>query len=213
MWYKADNQPIDSRYGESTWLTDFIQPRNPDIQLLSKKLTAGLDTSSKKVAALWSYVSQYPYVETVKTIRIAGDGQITQDDTWLYPAETLRVKKSNCANRSFLLASLVKNILPNPGDVYCVMGKIKLDGIGAHAWVRTNVDGVPFILETTQPDINRALIPVAKATAYQEALAFDEKEVYTVGENVSPAMVLNSRFGVCALEFLKDYICERCLSL
>ncbi len=119
----------------------------------------------------------------------------------------------NCANKSFVLTSLLKNYFSAPGQVYCAVGNISLDGIGSHAWVELNNNGIPYILETTQPNISRALIPKYLASAYKGMVYFDQENVYTTDEKVSVAKVLSSHFGVCAIPFLETYLCERCLSL
>lgn len=206
----ADNQPIISRpLGNAVWITSFITPNNPDVRLKYEELTEGLYSTEERITALWRYVANFHYNETVNSVTKAGRSTFRQPDTWFYPSETMQLDVSNCANRSFLLASLIKNEIP---DVYCSMGRLRLDGIGGHAWVKITMDGEDYILETTQPNIARAILPVSKVTAYEELLAFNDREVLTYS-NESVELILNSRFGLCALDFLRDYLCERCLEL
>ncbi len=213
MLIKVDNQPIDSRFGEAVWLTDFITPDNPEVVLKYRELTKGLYRTEDIVAALWHYVAIFPYRPTIAARLKAGGKSFYQDDTWFYPAETIKIETSNCANRAFLLASLMKNHLSNPGDVYVVVGNISLDGIGAHAWVQVNIGGRPYILETTQPNLPHVLIPVSSSGVYLPAVYFDENSVYTVNKVVDVAEELNARFGLCAVHFLHNYLCDKCLSL
>lgn len=210
---KADNQPIDTRFGDAAWITDFITPRNPDVILKYQELSQGLTDPSDIAISLWHYISHQPYVPLVAARLQAGGKTFRQKDTWFYPAESLQLGIGNCANKTFVLASMLKNQFRSPGEVYAVVGNIKLDGIGSHAWVEINRGGRSYIMETTQPNINSALIPTDLADAYVPKVYFDEKNVYTTGENVDVKQVFEAHFGVCALPFLKDYLCERCLSL
>ena len=213
MLVKADNQPIDSRFGEAVWITDYITPCNPDVMLKYQELTKGLYRTEDIATALWEYVANFPYKETIAARLVAGGKSFYQPDTWFYPAETIKIKKSNCANRAFLLASLLKNHLPDPGDVYAVVGNVSLDGIGAHAWVQVNLKDRSYIIETTQPDLPSVFIPAYSSGIYLPAVYFDESSVYTVSKIVRVAEVFNARFGLCAVHFLHNYLCDKCLSL
>ena len=205
-----DNQAIDSRFGEAVWITDFITPNNPDVRLLHQRLTYGLDTVEARVAALWRYTANIPYRHSVSSKLIIGGKSFSQKDTWLFPAETIISPVANCANKSFLLTSLVRNEL-GPEDVRCALGHVRIDGIGAHAWVEADM-GQKYILETTQPDIREALIPAGRAEAYEKELEFSDRGVYAVSERPA-AKILNEQFGFCAIPFLRDYICVHCQGL
>lgn len=206
----ADPQPIIATpLGDAVWLTSFITPRNPDIRLKYLELTRSLVSTEDRIIALWQYVANLPYKETISSRFSVNGKTVGQSDVWLYPSQIMKVRVSNCANRSFLLASLLKNELSSPGEVYCVFGNLRIDNVGAHAWCLLGDN----ILETTQPNLEKAFIPVSAATAYQGVLAFDETRVYTLSESVNIEAVLNSRFGICAIPFLGDYLCERCMAL
>ena len=210
----ADNQPIAARWGEDAiWITDLITPKNPSVQLAYRELTKGITSQEARINALWYYVSHMPYKEAIATSFSAGGKTFKQKDTWLFPAETMIVRVSNCANRSFLLASLLKNEFEALGQVYCSIGQITLDGIGNHAWISLDIPGGPYIIETTQPNLDRAVISMNKATAYSPYLHFDESYVWTSIPNLNPRDFLENRFGVCAVPFLKDYLCQHCLEL
>lgn len=209
----ADDQPIVSRpLGDAIWITSLITPDNPDVQLKYDELAGDLNSTEDIATALWRYVSSFRYNELIASAIIAGGVSSRERDTWFYPSEAMRMKISNCANRSFLMASLLKND-PYSTNTMCVMGTIKLDGIGGHAWVTTNINGRDYIIETTQPNLSRALIPVDMADAYQPMVAFDDKNVYAFESVENIQALLNERFGLCAVDFLHEYLCDRCLGL
>jgi len=213
MLVKADNQPINARAaGDANWITDYITPRNPDVMLKYQLLSKGLYRSEDIITAIWRYVASFPYKETISSKLITGGKTFIQKDTWFYPAETLKIQTSNCANRAFLLASLLKNHLTEPGDVYVVVGNITIDGIGAHAWVQVRVNDRPYFLEATQLNLPNAFIPTSQS-AYNPIVYLDENSVYTVSTTIDIAEVLSARFGVCAIPFLRNYLCDKCLSL
>lgn len=214
MLQKADNQPVVARpLGDAIWVTDLITPNNPDVVLKYRELTSGLYSTKSRITALWRYVANLPYRQTIRA-RVHVDGKsLNQRDSWLFPSETIRVRTSNCANRAFLLTSLLKNEMPRDGEVYAAMGYINLDGIGAHAWCSVNISGESYILETTQPRLESAFIPVSEANAYDGVIAFDKNNVYTIREGADIAEMLNAQFGLCSIKFLEQYLCERCLGL
>lgn len=213
MLVKTDNQPITSRFGEAVWITDFITPENPDVVLKYQELTEGLFLPFDRVIALWDYVALLPYKPEIRA-RLTVEGRSrSQKDAWLYPAEVIRFEKLNCVNRSFLLTSLLKNEFPSENGVYCVMGFVNIDGIGGHAWVQFPYQGQDYVLETTQPNITKALIPLSRLKAYESKVYISDENVYTVDAATDAAEVLNARFGVCAVEFLREYLCDRCLGL
>jgi hypothetical protein len=208
----ADNQPIDARFGDSVWLTSYITPDNPDIRLKYLEITDGLLYSRDRIEALWRYVAEFKYRPVISSSLSTPGKRLRQDDTWFFPAEAMLLENLNCANRSFLLASLLKNELPVRGQVYCVFGEITHDGIGNHAWVQAQIEGRPYILEATITDKVTAIIPTSELNIYRGEIYFDEETVY-VTEGVDAADVINASFGVCAIPFLKNYLCEKCLAL
>ncbi len=213
MLVKVDNQPINARHGDSYWLTDFVMPANPDIRLKWQELSQGVSSPVQAVTRLWQYVANLPYRETVPSRTTAGSLNNQQSDTWFFPPETMRVRVSNCANKSFLLASLLKNLYPSAGYVYVVLGRYAGEGIGGHAWVQAKVGGKDYFIETTQPRLPAALIAPEKASNYQAQLFFDEHGVYLGNKFLSARDILNQRFGLCAQPFLEKYLCQHCLAL
>jgi hypothetical protein len=125
----------------------------------------------------------------------------------------MKVRQSNCANKSFLMASLLKNLLPNEGEVFVVLGRYEAEDIGGHAWVQVQLYGQTYFIETTQPRLPSPLITPEKATKYKAQLYFDQHAVYLGGRSLSSVEVLNQRFGLCAQPYLEKYLCEHCLAL
>lgn len=208
----ADDQAIASRFGESVWLTEFVTPDNPDVLLKFQELTQSISDSWDRVMSCWKYVSRIPYRKTVRARMVVEGNGVGQQDTWLYPNETIRLAPvANCANKSFLLASLLLNELPH-GRVRVVMGHIVFEDINAHAWVEVNPDGVWYLLETTIKDANQAIMKVAQAEVYEAMLWFDDKEIKTI-EALDTNRLLEESFGFCAVPFLQDYVCGRCSDL
>lgn len=208
----ADNQPIDARFGDSVWLTSYITPNNPDVRLKYLELTDGISLTNDKIDALWHYVAAFKYKAVIPSTLVTPGRRLYQGDTWFFPAESMLLGNLNCANRAFLLTSLIKNELPVRGQVYCVMGALSNNGTGNHAWVQAQIDGRLYILEATITDKARAIIPVSSLDIYRGEVYFDEETVYTTGD-VDIASVINARFELRDIPFLENYICEKCLML
>ena len=208
----ADNQPINARFGDSVWLTSFITPRNPDVRLKYLEVTNGLVSSNDRIAALWRYVAEFKYKAVIPSTLSTAGRTFRQDDTWFFPAEAMLLKNLNCANRAFLLTSLLKNELPVQAQVYCVMGQLSNNGAGSHAWVEAQIDGRLYILEATITDKAKAILPAACLDMYKAEVYFDEDMVYTA-DNVNVTAVINSRFELKDIPFLENYLCEKCLVL
>lgn len=211
MLFRIDDQAVSARFGGTAeWLSDFITPANPDVRLLYDKLSAGV-SRDEAIVRCWQYVANIPYVEAVRSRLTIGGKSYEQADTWLYPAETIRLAPvANCATKSFLLTSLLRNALP-ASQVHCVMGHSYFNGQGSHAWCEIE-DGEPYILETTQPKLERALVPARLvADIYEALMMFNDAAVEAVvpqGE-----AVLGEHFGFCAQPFLSDYLCRRCAEI
>ena len=210
---RTDNQPVNARHGDMAWITDFITPRNPSVQLQYQALTSGLESFRDRVRALWGYVSSIPYKETIASQLWAGSHNFVQKDTWFYPAEEMVVGKGNCANKAFLMTSLLKNELPGPGQVFCVIGNLVLDRVGAHAWVEANIGGVQAVIETTTRRGDHAFVLKECAEAYQPMVYFDDQTVYKADGGVDVGMAVSMKFGLYPIPFLEEYLCRECLAL
>jgi hypothetical protein len=105
----------------------------------------------------------------------------------------------NCANKAFLLTSLLRNLISSE-DVYCVLGNLHDHDVGGHAWVQVQLDGAPYIMEATRPDIP-AFIPAEAASRYEAIHFFNDKEVWMV-EGRTALQPFTGSYSV----WLKDYI-------
>jgi len=205
------DQPIMARFGETVYLTSFITPKNPDVLLKFNKLAAG--SRAETIWNLWQYVANLPYSRMVEAILQTPSMRIKQPDMWFYPAETMQVEVSNCANRAFLLTSLLKNM--GEEGVYCVLGQLEESPgmpIGSHAWVQIPVGGVPYYIETTARDLPGPLVPVGMP--YNPFIWFDESSVYVSDNEADQSVIFNGKFvQPGAIDWLGDYLSAKALPL
>lgn len=203
------NQPIGGISGatlfhESRWLTEWVTPGNLEIQAEYERLTEGLTSNWDKVLACFNRVLDIPYTESIKIRVSVGDRTFVQKDAWLDPAQALMAPKLNCANRSFLLASLLRQEL-SADKVWVVLGNLAIDGQGGHAWVMYR-NGKDYILETTSPRIRT---PIQNSKAHEGVVYFNDIEVRAV-----PELKIGEPFSKCwCVPFLEDYLDkEECLN-
>lgn len=198
----VDNQPISGAtlFYESRWLTDWVRPNSLEIQVEYEKLTQGLASDWSKVLACFSRVLDIPYTLSVK-IRVSVDGKtFTQNDAWLEPGQALMAPSLNCANRAFLLASLLRQNYPAP-NVWTVFGNLKVDGLGGHAWVLLRADQ-DYLLETTSPRIR---MPITNSRIHEAVVYFNDQEVRAM-----PDQKVKEPLSACwCIPFLEDYLDKR----
>jgi len=194
-----DDQPINGAtlLGEDRWLSEWITPDNLEIQLEYERLTQKLTEPKDRVLACFNRVLSIPYTEAVKA-KVNIDGRtFVQKDVWLDPAQALKARKLNCANRSFLLASLLRQEFP-PDKVWVVLGNLRLDGLGGHAWVVFRGDR-DYILETTSPRIR---VPITNSDVHEEVIFFNDQEVRAI-----PHRSVEEPFSKCWCHpLLEDYL-------
>lgn len=198
----VDDQPISATFfGEGKYLTEFITPENLDVQALHKQLTEGLDARMDRVRACWQWVAcQVKYKKFINGVLRIGAQESYQDDVWMDPSLVIRTREGNCANKSFLLASLLMNEL-DPGRVKCVLGNLYNGKVGGHAWVEIQDDqGQQLIMESTRCDIPM-FMPVSALERYEAVHFFDHKEVYAV-----PGRTVMEPFTACFSTWLRDYL-------
>jgi hypothetical protein len=198
-----NDQPIASTFfGQGKWLTEFITPNNGDIQLLSKQLTANLEDKSKMARASWAWVAHnVRYVPFVKA-RLEVEGKTSiQNDYWADPSLTMHTGIGNCANKAFLLTSLLRNFI-DEGNVKCVLGNLCQNGkCGGHAWVQVYADdGQPYIMESTREDVP-AFIPAEGLSIYDPVIYFNDKFVEAI-----PQKTLLIPFSAVYADWLSDYL-------
>lgn len=196
-----DDQPISATFfGEGKWLTDFITPNAIDITELHKDLTKGANSIEDKIATMRQWVAtQVTYKKFIQgKLWVEGRSSV-QNDLWNMPSITARVKVGNCANKAFLMASLLRNELP-ASQVHCVLGNLYNGKVGGHAWVQVTLNGQDYIIETTRPDVP-ALVPVYSAKRYEAVHLFNDETAYAIeGKTVLEP------FTACFSTWLSDYL-------
>lgn len=196
-----DDQPISATFfGEGRWLTDFITPNAIDIKELHKDLTEGIASLDEKIAALHNYVaSQIRYTRFVKgKLWVEGKSSV-QDDLWSLPSITARVKVANCANKAFLLCSLLRQDMPS-SQVHAVLGNLYNGKPGGHAWVSCKLGGIDYIIETTRADVP-ALVPASSADRYEAVHLFNDETAYAI-----EGRTVMEPFTACFSTWLSDYL-------
>ena len=176
-----DDQPIEATwFGEGRWLTGFITPDALEVQELHRRLTEGITDTRDRITACWKWVaSQVRYVKYVKgKTWIAGKVSV-QNDLWLDPTSSIHVRQGNCATKSFLLSSLLRNELP-ADQVYCVLGNLYNGKPGGHAWLNLKLDGEDYTMESTTPTVP-PLVASRLTTRYEAVHYFNDAEVLAVG--------------------------------
>jgi hypothetical protein len=193
-----DNQPIAANFfKEGRWLTDYITPRELEVQHLFEEITKGV-SGDDRLAMCWKWVANQVHYHTSIYAQLEVMGKISvQKDYWMPPGLTIKIREGNCAVKAFLLASLIRNELPS-NQVYCCLGN--LIGIGGHAWVTVILNGNEYIMESTRSDVS-PLIPAESTTRYEAVHYFNDQETYMIqGKTVMYPIT------ACYSAWLKDYL-------
>ena len=196
-----DDQPISATFfGEGRWLTDFVTPNAIDIRGLHKDLTQGITNLEDKIVALHNFVaSQIRYTRFVKgKLWVEGKSSV-QDDLWNMPSLTARLKVGNCANKAFLMTSLLRQDMPS-GQVYAVLGNLYNGKAGGHAWVQVNLGGQDYVIETTRADVE-PLVLASIATRYEAVHLFNDETAYAI-----QGMTVMEPMTACFSTWLSDYL-------
>jgi hypothetical protein len=196
-----DNQPIAaSFFGEGQWLTDFITPGAQDIQGLYQQLTQGISGSEERIIACWKWVtSQVKYVKFVKGWIWVNGRSSVQRDYWQPPSLTIQTRVGNCAVKSFLLCSLLRNEL-SPDQVYCALGNLHNGKSGGHAWCILKLGDEEYVMESTTPTAP-PLVPISAATRYEPFHFFNDKSIFAVEGNTQIMP-----YTLCYSTWLADYL-------
>ncbi len=178
--YKIDNQPMAAGFfNEVKNLTDFITPDSLEVTELYHQLTSDIISREERILACWNWVaSNVRYVKTVKGRLWINGRTSVQHDLWQEPAMVINTLIGNCANKSFLLTSLLRNELP-PEDVFCVLGNIYNGTAGGHAWLQVKLNDQFYTMESTTP-LAPPLVPIEKTRRYQAVHFFNDKTVQAV---------------------------------
>jgi len=196
-----DDQPIDATFfGEARRLTDFITPDALEVKSLYQEITEGIDNSIDKITACWKWVaSRVKYVKFVRgKLSINGKTSV-QNDLWTLPETTIRTRVGNCAVKSFLLTSLIRNEL-SPDQVYCALGNLYNGKPGGHAWPVVRLGGEEYIMESTTPTAP-PLVPASLAKRYETVHYFNDAKVYAV-EGKTQMIPM----AACYSTWLSDYL-------
>ena len=196
-----EDQPISATFfHEGKWLTEFITPDSLEVKNLYKTLTRGNISIEQNIKVCHAWVaSQVKYKQFISgSLSINGMTSV-QKDIWMDPGMVIRTQVGNCANKSFLLTSLLRNCL-GPKQVYCVLGNLYNGEPGGHAWCEVHLNDKTYISETTRPDVP-ALVLASVADRYEPVHYFNDKEAYAIeGKTVLEP------FANFYSTWLKDYL-------
>ena len=196
-----DDQPISATFfGEGKWLTDFITPNALEVEELHDSITNGISDIEEKIAACWSWVANNVKYKQVIRGKLTIEGKTSyQNDLWNPPSTTARVGVGNCANKSFLLASLIRQDL-SPDNVFCVLGNLYNGKVGGHAWCMVKLGDREYIVESTRADI-QPLVPTFATERYEAVHYFNDQRTLAVeGKTVLTPMTM------CYSQWLSDYL-------
>lgn len=197
-----DNQPITATFfNEGKWLTDFVTPDALEVKVLHKKVTTGISNLEDKLSALHQWVGdKVKYTPFVKAkIWINGKSSV-QKDYWGEPSNVIRTKVGNCSNKAFLLASLVRNELSSD-QVHVILGNLhQPPRPGGHAWVKVNMGGEDYIMESTRGDM-KPMVMARVADIYEDIIYFNDEEVKAIEDRT-----LLTPFTAVYADWLKDYL-------
>lgn len=197
----TDDQPISATFfGEGKWLSEFITPDALEIRKLYLDLTRGVNSRESKIAACHQWVASEVKYKSIITGRLWVEGKSSvQRDLWMDPSMTKTVRVGNCANKSFLLTSLLRNELP-PQAVHCVLGNLHNHNEGGHAWCLVRLGERDFVVEPTRSDVE-ALVPAFAASRYEAVHLFNDKESFVI-----EGRTVLEPFSACYSTWLKDYL-------
>jgi len=175
-----DDQPMDAAFfGEVRRLTDFITPNALEVRSLYEEIIKGIENPLDRITACWEWVaSRVKYVKFVRGKLTINGKTSWQNDYWQMPEMTTRTRVGNCAVKSFLLTSLLRNEL-SPDQVYCTLGNLYNGKPGGHAWCNIKMNGQDLISESTTPTAP-PLVPASAADRYEAVHYFNDSEVYAV---------------------------------
>lgn len=200
---EINDQPMSaSFFGEGSYLTSYITPDALEIENLHDDITRGIDDLLERAVKSWSWVANnLRYVRFVNaTINIAGKVS-RQTDYWQMPSQAIRTKVGNCANKSFLLGSLLRRDF-TPQQMNVVLGNLYQNGdVGGHAWCEINIDGThSYIMESTRGDMP-PMVASEVADIYEPVIYFNDEMVAAIEGRT----VLTPFCSVYA-DWLKDYL-------
>jgi len=198
----VNDQPVAvGFFDEGRWLTEYVTPEALDVSALHDSLFKASFALEDNIRLMWDWVAnEVKYVEFVRA-RIEINGKVSrQNDFWQMPSQLIQTQVGNCANKAFLLASLIRKDL-GAEDVRVVFGNLYQDGEpGGHAWVETRLNGQWEILESTRGDMI-PLVPASVADIYEPVMYFNDKMVSAI-----EGRTLLQPFRAVYADWLRDYL-------
>jgi transglutaminase-like putative cysteine protease len=194
-----DDQPISAGFfGEGKWISDYVTPDEPDIIMLYENITKGINEQKDRIVACWDWVANKVRYKPFISAQISVEGiKDSQEDYWQTPSLCSKTQVGNCANKAFLLTSLLRNEL-RPEQVYAVLGNLYNGKPEGHAWVQVNLGG-EYIVESTRGDV--PMVDVSVASRYEPVHYFNDTVVMAV-----PGRTLMVPFSACYSDWLRDYL-------
>lgn len=203
---EVDNQPIAATFfNEGKWLTEFITPQNLDVCSLYKQVTCDTFDKLERITRLRAWVTdkvEYkPFISG--TLRIENHTQ-TNRDVWMSPAMVIRTRVGNCANKAFLLTSLLRQEFPD-SEVFCVFGNLHNNynpnsPAGGHAWVQVLYEDEYYILETTTKKVP-PMVLAETAKRYEAVHLFNDNKTYVI-----PGRTALQPFSAVYSKWLENYL-------
>ncbi len=143
--------PTDIRAWLNSASSEVLKRAIQEIGLPSAREAGTFDMRAWRI---WDFVART--VEYVTDKRSCG-----LEDFWLFPEETLMLRKGDCEDSSFLLAALMLASGISEHCVRVVLGKVvSSDGSYGHAWVvYQSEDGRWCLLESTLDSVPSRLVP------------------------------------------------------
>jgi predicted transglutaminase-like cysteine proteinase len=171
--------PTDIRAWLSSTKSEVIADSLQDIVLPSARQAGTFDQRAWKI---WEYVALSVQYITDKTT-------FGLEDIWLFPEETLILKKGDCEDSAFLLATMLLASGISEHCVRVVLGRISTPGGSyGHAWVvYQNESGLWCLLESTLDDIPSGLTPAdpfirpGNQYQYQPQFCLNASHLWSIG--------------------------------
>jgi len=198
---EIDNQPIAATFfGEGKWLTDFVTPDALRIQELHKSITKGIDNLEDRLIACWDWVAnQVKYVRFVKAKLWVNGKSSVQTDYWQNPGQVIQTRVGNCANKAFLLGSLLRNEL-QPSQVKVVLGNLHQPNPGGHAWCQVQLDQ-EYIMESTRGDMQPLVVDSSVEDVYEPVIYFNDETVHAI-----EGKAVLTPYAAVYTDWLRDYL-------
>ena len=188
--------PVAKRcFGEVRDIREFVQPRS--LPVIELALSLERPTLEETIVACWDWVARsiaYPPGpldrmdrHTREAFLASGSRLVlpntpafrsTVYDHWAFPAETLALGMGDCDDAAVLLASLLRNFLPED-KVFATAGLF--GRWGGHVWVAAYGSGA-FVLEATLAEALPGPWVIPEEEPYVPILRFNDRRVVEVRE-------------------------------